>query len=428
MTDEFISTIVADPILENTWLSSLALMENLAAQNIERSIGKSTPIGEVDQILAHAGDERRHAQLIIQTRTIPHFTVARDRALENRFHSITESFVLGYFGNDLLQGAKSRHAAYVHGALTIEQFPFQVYTRYIEQTKIAEVLKIFPLIIADEYGHLNLGRYLQQTLEADEKLSVLALIQIEKDMTKLYIERLHRVALEYVSQSNCAGSDNRASRCGTLPSFESRLAESEESYVAWASALSFAGQESARHLTLANQTQPHLSLTEQTLDETKWARLIRRSVLLKRRKLWSSSASYREIEARYLNQMNLYLTQLSALPVSCKCNLNYNGHCNCDARLPYVYRLAALEIRALLHYKHFAQAVDDVGVSHTLNQIIRNRSHCTSEHSAFAHSLSGYSPESQKQLIDGEAKLFVQLEINVFAMSHAAPDVERIAQ
>ena len=45
-----------------------------------------------------------------------------------------ECFVTSFFSNSLLRTAKSRHVAYVHGALTIEQFPFQFYTVYEKLT------------------------------------------------------------------------------------------------------------------------------------------------------------------------------------------------------------------------------------------------------------------------------------------------------
>ncbi|WP_374031056.1 hypothetical protein [Bdellovibrio bacteriovorus] len=129
-----ISLVTEDPHLESAWLSTLAHMEHLASQQVLGNISASTPLHFVNEIQEHAADEARHRDIILSLRPYPLAKDGRYEDLRHRLRAVAESFVLGFFANPVLLQAQSRFAAYVHGAITIEQFPlsnlFRLYRRH----------------------------------------------------------------------------------------------------------------------------------------------------------------------------------------------------------------------------------------------------------------------------------------------------------
>ncbi len=195
--DRFVSLVVQSPETESAWLSGLSYMEELAAKQILRNISPATPPEFISEIEVHAADEMRHSLEFERMRPIKNFQDPKLKALEQKMRQLTGSFVGSYFGNALLGTATSKHVAYVHGALTIEQFPFQLYSSYLKVTQLPEVIAGLPAVLADESGHLALGRKMRDEVSESDRLSLSELNEIEKDMCLKLVERLWRVVSEF---------------------------------------------------------------------------------------------------------------------------------------------------------------------------------------------------------------------------------------
>ncbi|MBT3585270.1 MAG: hypothetical protein HN509_10200 [Halobacteriovoraceae bacterium] len=201
---EFISVVTTDPRLEVAWLNCMAKMEAKAADQIRGSISKSTPENEIQTIREHAADEDRHCAEILKM--IPAVLAKKScldqdyLSLESDFMRISETFVMGFFGNPFLSSLKGKHPAYVHGAMTIEMFPFQTYGAYIKKTKIEEVKEKMPAIIAEEKGHIQLGERLFKKLPKEKQLNLSKLHIIEKEFGYLAIKRLKKRANKFLKQ------------------------------------------------------------------------------------------------------------------------------------------------------------------------------------------------------------------------------------
>lgn len=402
----FLKTATSHPVLENAWLSTAVWMEQLAAQNIEGNISARTPAEEKEHVLQHAQDEWRHAAVLESMRTIPVFTDAEDIELEKRFRAITSNFILGYFGNPLLQEAKNKHAAYVHGAMTIEQFPFQVYTQYLIHATIPSVKERLPAVIADEHEHLKLGRRLRDALSPDEKLSVSALHEIEKEMTVLFLNRLHQVAEEYLGRKK------------TNPSFEEQIGEDEPAYVAWTHCLGFSEKEAARHMQqiFIQRGLPYPAhMDEHVRDEERHARLLQRSVLLKRRKLLRNP-EYAALESALQTSFQRYLGGLFA----------YLMKSVTDPDLLYAYGAVALESRVFKHYHRLLENLDDVGAAQVLKSILADEAGHLEIASASLRQQAGFDPEFLQELRNKEKELFQRVEQKALRIMNRRP-VETLA-
>lgn len=188
---EFFESICKNPALENAWLEALSYMETLAAEQILGNISRHTPEAFRREIETHAADEFRHAQEILDMRS----DVGADGNTSRVFCNLGESFVRGYFGNPELIQAKNRHTAYAHGAVTIEQFPYQIYTTYLRYTKNPKVKSQMPKIIQEEAGHLALGRRMLNEIPTVARLSLSRLMQVERSMCSIFLDKCARAIL-----------------------------------------------------------------------------------------------------------------------------------------------------------------------------------------------------------------------------------------
>lgn len=182
--------VTQNEYLESIWLTGLASIEDLAAQQITRNIAAETPTDEIRNIVKHAQDELRHASEFRAMRPKLSYPSLRYYRFQERVLSFFKDFIMGFFANPVLNKAKHRHAAYVHGAMTIERFPYQLYTTYVKATSLTAVKNRLPSVIKDEKGHLELGHRMRKDLTPDEQLPVEALERIEDDMCATLFQRL----------------------------------------------------------------------------------------------------------------------------------------------------------------------------------------------------------------------------------------------
>lgn len=192
--DTFCKKIVSDPILEQIWISALGQMEVWASEQILRNLTSESNPEEVAEIQNHAEDELRHGQILANCVTLDLNTLSPKYAeLRKKFLTYKKNYLFGYFSHPSLVSLNNKRAAYIHAAITIEKFPFQVYTVYYHHTKVKDLLDNLPGIIADERAHLDLGNKLRNTLPEDKKLPLSKLHQVEKEMTFLYFHRLNQM-------------------------------------------------------------------------------------------------------------------------------------------------------------------------------------------------------------------------------------------
>src|SRR5262245_31049606 len=144
---EFMELLVRDEFVENAWLVALSEGEEIACRQILANISASTPEKDRKEIEAHALDERRHSQELLAMRLPAPYPDSRYHALERKLADLYGSFVGGFFGNPLLVAAETRHAAYVHGAMTIEKAPFQLYAAYWKVSRLSEVRARLPKVL-----------------------------------------------------------------------------------------------------------------------------------------------------------------------------------------------------------------------------------------------------------------------------------------
>ena len=94
--------------------------------------------------------------------------------LEKELSELGTNFVLGFFGQPILLNARqaSRFSGYVHGALTVEQLPLQMYTAYYRLTKFEDIKIGLANVLKDEADHLALGRKFFDTLPEEVRFSI----------------------------------------------------------------------------------------------------------------------------------------------------------------------------------------------------------------------------------------------------------------
>ncbi|MFV8249257.1 ferritin-like domain-containing protein [Bdellovibrio bacteriovorus] len=363
-----ISLVTEDPHLESAWLSTLAHMEHLASQQVLGNISASTPLHFVNEIQEHAADEARHRDIILSLRPYPLAKDGRYEDLRHRLRAVAESFVLGFFANPVLLQAQSRFAAYVHGAITIEQFPFQIYSAYIDGTGSPRIREGMQEVLADEVGHIQLGKKFLATLPEAERLSLQELQIIEKEMCLLMVQRMTVLVQEFQNHEMPTEPAVRASQ-----KLVRVLADRPYAQVAWVHALGHSELMASLHMQKIfisrNLPMPDL-MPEHVSDELRHARLLQRSVVMERRK-WLSVPGYRQLERRLCHELERYLTRYFSLMMR---------------EIPepeqlYLYGAWGLEMRVFRHYTDIMRGTDHVGVAQTISVILQDEA----EHTRMVH-------------------------------------------
>jgi rubrerythrin len=340
----------------------------LAAAQIRTNSSAFTPEHERRAIEEHAADEDRHARLLLGMRPLAELPDERHQELARRLSHIAGQFVIGYFGNPLLVTARNKHAAYAHGALTIEQFPFQVYVAYLKVTKLPAVKSGLPDVIRDEKDHLALGRRLIDQLPEPQKLSIERLMVIEEDMCLRMMRRMNDVMTEFLSD-----------RTGlTEISLERCLSSSHSATLAWAYTLGCAEELAAQHMQKVYSARglefPEM-MPAHVSDELRHSKLLRRAVQLERRRLSSRDPGYPQLEKTFMRGMRLYQMKLFSSLMK--------RFSEPDAI--YLYGALALETRVFKHYKDLAQTTDHIGLSHVLSMILEEEAEHTRQASSALH-------------------------------------------
>ena len=318
--ERFVELVVADIRLESAWLSCLSYMEELAATQIFKSITPDSPAEFLKEMETHAADEYRHAKEFALLRPLPAFTESKYVLLERKMRQVCGSFFIGYVGNPILVKASSRHVAYVHSALTIEQFPFQLYTAYLKYTKLPKVLQRLPAILADESGHLALGKKMREGVAEEEKLSLGDLNEIEKDMCMKLVERLYRVVAEFTGKEQSLPAGNLAKLVNA----------NDAARIAWTYALGNAA-----------------GAGESSLEK----KVIQHSVLFSRKKLLSNE-SYCAMEEAMSAALIDYETKQKHIEKK---------------------QLESISRGMVSHYQDFQREVDDMHIAHVLDSVVQEQ-------------------------------------------------------
>lgn len=386
--------VVRDPAVETAWLSALARMEEVAARQIRTNISAFTPEEEKESILEHAADEERHARMILAMKTESKLPGVRYSDLESRLCQIAEHFVVGYFGNPLLITAKNKHAAYAHGAVTIEQFPFQVYTAYLKETQMTSVKENLPSVIRDEQSHIQLGKRLLEKLTPAERLSIERLQEIEEDMCLRMMRRMDRVLEDfYGAGADAVVGDSEAksrSSSAAATSLESCVSASLPSTIAWTYTLGFAEKLAASHMQkifeLRSLALPSI-MPDHVADELRHSKMLQRTVLLERRRL-SRNEAYARMEQGMMRAMKRYQLRLFSSIMKR----------TSDPDLIYYYGALALETRVFRHYKQLSQEVDHIGVSHVLGAVLADELEHTRQVSGALKEAAGADTDEYREI------------------------------
>lgn len=396
---DYFSKICEDPIegtrSEGLFLLAMAELEKMAGDQILSNRTSRTPTHLLEDIETHANDEYRHSRQlhkmgseILSAAPLTSF----ERRKLRQMTEVAKSFVTGYFGNPSLAEATSRHAAYVHGALTIEQFPFQVYSMYLQKTKIDLVREQLPAIIADEHQHIQFGRQMRSELSEDQKLDLGKLHQIEKKMCGQLFSRLQRIHAADTS----------------LNPFCRAVTENASHSVAWIQTLGHAEKRAAdateRFFEGFQELRPEF-MAEHLADETRHQKMLHRSILLQRRK-YRADQNFQQLEAKMCDLMFHYQNRIFARVMrALKC-----------PGLVYFYATSLIESRVFKHYLELIQASNDILVTYTLNEILSDEI----EHaSIFHHALKAhpdFSPELFKELKAFENRCFLNMNLMVLKL------------
>lgn len=249
--------VTSDIYLESIWLKNMSILEDIAAQYILSNVTEATPACALRNIIDHVKDEQRHAKLLLEVRPATVYPDKKYYLLEEQWKKIGEEFIMGFFNSPLLREANHRHAAYVHGAQTIERFPFRIYSLYLSMTKNTKAQKVLPGIIADESEHIELGKKMYAALSEDERMPLSRLYRLEEDLCLMMLKRMNLSLREaWDLYSPCLDSQ-----------LEEKIIKDDQFEVAWNYALSF-GEEKisttrAIHLKSANTLRrtPFRSIT-----------------------------------------------------------------------------------------------------------------------------------------------------------------------
>ncbi|KYG70083.1 hypothetical protein AZI85_15455 [Bdellovibrio bacteriovorus] len=365
--NKLMSQVCKDPRLESALLTALGHMEDLAAKQILGNVSASTPPQFLSEIRVHAEDELRHRDALWAVRPFAEAKDARELELRRDLQGIAESFTVGYFGNPILIQAKSRFNAYVHGALTIEQFPFQIYSCFIKATYSESVRSVLTSVLADEKSHIQLGKKMMETLPETEKLCLTQLHTIEKEMCHKMVLRMSDVISAY---------ENHTERRDTLSASEKlghALSADAAATSLWIYALGDSEELAANHMQEIFRRR-HLPLpvemVEHVQDEKRHAQLLRQTVLLRRRK-YLQQPKYKVLEVRMRKATERYL-------------VTYFSHVMkkfSDPEEIYLYGALGLEMRVFKHYAHLSETTHSIDVAFILDEILKDEA----EHTQMVH-------------------------------------------
>lgn len=220
--------VTNDLNLESIWLANMSMLEDIAAKHILNNISIKTPDESLRSIIQHVKDEQRHARLLEDMRPVTAYPDLKYYLIEEEWKKISQGFIQGFFSSSLLRDANHRHAAYVHGAQTIERFPFRVYGLYFSMTKLPKVQAVLPGIIADELGHIELGKSMYAQLESAERMPLTKLYRLEEELCIMMLKRMN---LALRQRLNLYEPDFNSE-------FELKLSQNIQLEVAWNYALS----------------------------------------------------------------------------------------------------------------------------------------------------------------------------------------------
>lgn len=190
-TTPLLEIVTQDIYLESIWLSTMAMLELVAAEYILSNITEKTPAESLRGIIEHVKDEQRHGKLLLEMRPVTIYPDKKYYEIEDEWRKIGLEFIMSFFNGPLLREANHRHAAYVHGAQTIERFPFRIYTLYLSMTKLAKAHELLPGIIADEYEHIELGKKMYAELLSSERMPLTKLYRLEENLCLMMLKRMN---------------------------------------------------------------------------------------------------------------------------------------------------------------------------------------------------------------------------------------------
>lgn len=183
--------VTNDIFLESIWLGNMSMLEDIAAKYILSNVTEATPTDSLRDIIQHVQDEQRHAKQLKEMRPVTVYPDSKYYKLEEEWREIGEEFIMAFFNSPLLREANHRHAAYVHGAQTIERFPFRIYSLYLSMTKLPKVHEMLPQIIADENGHIELGQAMYAKLSVNERMPLTKLYRLEEQLCLMMLKRMN---------------------------------------------------------------------------------------------------------------------------------------------------------------------------------------------------------------------------------------------
>lgn len=190
-TTPLLELVTTDLYLESIWLSNMSMLEDIAAKFILSNVTEATPNEELRNIIEHVKDEQRHAKLLLEMRPATVYPDKKYYVLEEEWKNIGHEFIMGFFNSPHLREANHRHAAYVHGAQTIERFPFRIYSLYLSMTKLSKVHELLPGIISDEFGHIELGKSMYAKLSPEERMPLTNLYRLEEELCLMMLKRMN---------------------------------------------------------------------------------------------------------------------------------------------------------------------------------------------------------------------------------------------
>ncbi|MDR3607711.1 MAG: ferritin-like domain-containing protein [Oligoflexia bacterium] len=396
LLQDTLSLVTRDIQVESAWLTALARLEDLASVQILSNLSGHTPFHERRAIEAHAADEMRHRNALLMMRPVAQVPAGRYLRLEKKLSELAESFIIGYFSNPLLTTAPNRHAAYVHGALTIEQFPFQIYAAYWKATKIPAVRDQLLNIMKEEHGHLALGNRLRANLPEKERLPVETLQQIEIEMCAKMIRRM-RVALREFYGIEKEKQNEPLVNAVTRDSL---------TLTAWVFALGHA-EKSAAQTMRAALLNSGVALTpaieEHVNDEIRHGQMLQRSVLLDRRRN-SRDPAYFALESGLIAHMDTYLNTI----------FGYAKKRGTNPMSTYRIGARALESRVFRHYMELEKSTDHLLVAQTLSMVLQDE---------IRHAQIVQSTSSEPEEIDFEHAAYERLSRKIIRQT----SIEKVA-
>lgn len=382
-----------DPHIESAWLTSLAHLEHLAAEQILGNISNSTPADCIKEIKAHAVDEYRHRDIILNIRPFPEALNKAYEDLRVRLCAIAESFIMGYFATPTLAAARSRFIAYVHGAVIIEQFPFQIYSLYIQGAQSPQIRQAMQIVLNDEAAHIQLGKKFWHQLPESDRMSLTQLQVIEKEMCLAMVERMTEIISRFLNpESSILPSPKASTRLAWM------IGERPWATSAWIHVLGKSEDTAAQHMQCIFKSRQLPLPTEMPAhvdDEVRHAKLLQRCVLLGRRR-WLLIRKYKEAELAMDHLLEKYLVLFFS---SLMKKLD-------DPYSIYLYGAWGLEMRVFKHYTEVMKWSDNVGVAHTISGILVDET----EHTHMIH-----ASLNEKSLLDSEILKWVRhLEEELF--------------